>query len=357
MTPIAYFISSHGYGHATRASAVMLAIAKLKPNIRFELFTTTPRWLFEESHLPPFGYHHVLSDIGVVQRDSLTEDLPATWHKLQEFLPFNEAKLNPLVEQVNRLNCHMVMCDISPLGIAVAKAAKLPAVLIENFTWDWIYEGYLTSEPRLQPYVAYLRDLFASADMHIQTEPICQPQAVDLTTRPVSRPVRTPAPQIRQQLAILPSAKVVMITMGGVPWTPTFVAQLAAQTDIFFLIPGQEPLRQGNIIQTGQDSSFFHPDLINASDVVVGKAGYSTLSEVHQVGLPFGYIARPRFRESPALVEFISHNMPGLPITDTQFADGRWLNLLPDLLALPRRQPESLNGADQIAAKILDFGF
>ena len=32
--------------------------------------------------------------------------------------------------------------------------------------------------------------------------------------------------------------------------------------------------------------SVFHPDLVNASDAVIGKAGYNTLAEVFYAGTP-----------------------------------------------------------------------
>ncbi len=355
MLSIAYFISSHGYGHATRAAAVMTVIRQLQPNCRFEIFTQIPQWLFAESQLEPFGYHAVLTDIGVAQQDSLTEDLTETWQRLQKFLPFKAANLVSLARQINQLGCQVVMCDIAPLGIAVAKTAGVPSVLVENFTWDWIYEGYLYPES-LQPQIDYLRDLFTAANYHIQTEPICQPRQVHLTTSPVSRRVRSSAKQIRQQLDIPMESKVVLITMGGVPWTQPFTEQLAHHSDFYFIMPGHEQGRHGNLIQTGQ-KNFFHPDLINASDAVVGKVGYSTLAEVYQIGVPFGYISRPRFRESPILAEFVNRRMSGLPIPETQFIDGTWLRLLPDLLALPRCPPETINGADQIAAQILAWGF
>jgi UDP-N-acetylglucosamine:LPS N-acetylglucosamine transferase len=89
--------------------------------------------------------------------------------------------------------------------------------------------------------------------------------------------------------------------------------------------------------------------LINASDAVIGKAGYSTLAEVYQAGVPFGYVPRARFRESPALIEYIQKEMSGLPISEAQFADHRWLSSLPDLFSLPRLQRDGVDGAEQAA--------
>lgn len=355
--PIAYFISPHGFGHAARAAAVMEAIYEQNSAVRFEIFTQVPTWFFEESYSGTFGYHPLLTDIGLVQKDSLVEDLPETVRRLSDLLPFDPSLLQNLAEQITNLNCDLIICDIAPLGIAVARTAKIPSVLIENFTWDWIYQGYLQYDERLEKNITYLQGLFQAADYHIQTEPVCQqsPQA-DLTTPPISRRIRTSPQQIRQQLALSEQAQIVLLTMGGVPWEYKFLQQLENQDRLHFVIPNGSNRQEvrSNLVLLPNHSSFFHPDLISAADVVIGKVGYSTLAEVYQAGVPFGYVPRPRFRESQFLTEYISYQMTGVAITDTQFQDGSWLEILPDLLVMPRTKHRDVDGADQVAHFILE---
>ncbi len=349
---LAYFISPHGYGHAARASAVMTALRRHYPTAQFEIFTRVPRWFFEDSLAGPFGYHELLTDIGLAQIDSLREDLPETMARLAAFLPFNPAQVEGLAGQVNRLNCRLVLCDISPLGLAVAKAAGLPSILIENFTWDWIYQGYLPDEPELAPYINQLHAWFTAADYHLQTEPVCRPNSPHLTTGPVSRLPRIPAVQTRRDLGLSEGAPVLLLTMGGIPWEYTFLERLTGQRDYYFIIPGaslKHPERRGNLVLLPHQSRFYHPDLVSVSDAVIGKLGYSTLAETYHAGLPYGYIPRPYFRESAVMAGFVDRHMGGQPISAGQFENGDWLSLLPDLLNRPfiaNRQP---NGADQVA--------
>jgi UDP:flavonoid glycosyltransferase YjiC (YdhE family) len=354
---IAYFITPHGYGHAARAAAVMDALSSLDRQIGFEIFTQVPRWFFEDSLEYPFGYHALLTDIGLAQKNSLAEDLPETVHRLATFLPFDPTLLANLARQVKRLDCQMIVCDISALGIAVAKTAGLPAVLVENFTWDWIYEGYLAVEPRLEPYITEFQTWFAAADYRLQTEPICRPWPASLTTRPVSRKSRTPAGETRQKLGLPAQARVVLLTMGGIPWEYTFLEKLAGQHECYFIIPGaaDRPERQGNLVLLPHRSKFYHPDLVNAADAVIGKLGYSTVAEVYHAGIPFGYIARPDFRESDVLTRYGQQHMSGLAITVTQFANGEWVSLLPDLLALARLERCVSNGAEQAAQFMINL--
>ena len=79
MTPpqIAVFVSPHGFGHAARASAMMEALHRLS-GARFELFTASPRWFYDESVAGLYRYHDVVTDVGFVQRSALAQDLDGT---------------------------------------------------------------------------------------------------------------------------------------------------------------------------------------------------------------------------------------------------------------------------------------
>jgi len=351
---IAVFISPHGYGHAARASAVMAALHQLNPAIRFDIFTLVPEWFFHNALAGPFRYHPLLTDIGMVQDSALQENIPATRRRLNEFLPFAPDQLAGLAGQLKDLACRLVICDIAPLGIAVARTAGLPSVLIENFTWDWLYQGYLDQDPAMGQFIDYLGDLFQAAEMRVQTEPLCDPQPAALTVPPISRAVRTEPAEIRRRLDLPPEAQVVMVTMGGIAWQYDDLSALEQHPTYYFIVPGagQAVERRGHLIALPHHSPFFHPDLINASDAVMGKVGYSTIAEVYQAGIPFGYVARPQFRESDFLVAFIENHMPGRPVSAAAFENGSWLAHLPDLLALPRSPRRKINVAEQVAACI-----
>lgn len=348
----AWFISSHGFGHAARAASIMAALQEIDPGGRCELFTRVPAWFFRKSLAHSFGYHDVLTDIGLVQATALNADLPATLRCLDGFLPFDQALVEALARQVRALRCTLVVCDIAPLGIAVARAAGVPSVLIENFTWDWLYHAYVADHADLQAHSAYLHEWFGRADYHIQTEPVCQPGAADLTTRPVSRPPRTPAAQVRDALSLPHDATVVLITMGGVAEQVQCLDRLTQHQTVCFVIPGAAPRsmqRRDNVVLLPHDHDLFQPDLVRACDALIGKAGYSTLAEVFHAGVPFGYIARRAFRESAVLAAYIDRHMPSMAIPAEQFHTGDWLSRLPELLALPHVRRHGPNGAEQAA--------
>ncbi len=348
---IGFFISPHGYGHAARASAVMAAMHDINPSIRFEIFTTIPEWFFLQSLSDPFTYHSLLTDIGMVQESPLRDDLKETFRELNDFLPYDGSKIESLSREVRIAKCRLIICDISPMGIAVAQRSQIPSVLIENFTWDWIYRNYVSVDFPVNQHIEYLRKIFNSVNYHIQTEPVCQCRNADLTTAPISRKLRVSPQQMRQRLGIPDGVKVMLITMGGVPEEYKFLTQLKHQNNIYFIIPGGSQSMQviDNLVLLPHHSDFFHPDIVNACDAVVGKLGYSTLAEIYHTGVPYGYIPRSSFKESDILEAFVKNQMNGCTISESQFQEGSWMSFLPEILSLPRIKRNGPNGAADVA--------
>ena len=355
---IAFFITPHGFGHAARAAAIMSELHDLNQSVYFEIYTLVPAWFFRDSLGPYFTIHSLKTDIGLIQKSPLEEDLPATLKCLAEFIPFNSRLITDLANQLISLNCQIILCDIAPLGIEIARKAGIPSVLIENFTWDWIYQAYLHEYAKFEYIIAYYKEIFNSVNFHIQTEPICEPDRfADLTTFPVSRKNRQSINHVRDKLSIPKNCKAVLISMGGIQVEYNFLAELQKAGDYYFVIPGfgSSPSIKDNLILLPHHSTFYHPDLVNACDAVIGKTGYSTVSEVYHAGVPFGFVSRPKFRESEVMAVFIREKMSGLEISEQDFSLGNWVSKLPELFSFMRTHSEVPNGANQVAMFILDL--
>ena len=264
----------------------MEALHEVHPGLHFEIFTKVPRWFFRQSLTGNFTYHALLTDVGMAQASPLHEDLPKTLQLLNDFLPFRGDQITSLAKKIAK--CELVLCDIAPMGIAVAKEAGIPSVLVENFTWDWIYRGYLRYDSRIQRHATYLKGLLGDVDYRIQTEPICQPLDADLTTQPVSRKIRMPKKELRLRLGVSDRSRMVVLTMGGAQQSYNFPTTLLNQRKVTFVIPGSRRTikRRDNVVHLPYHSEFFHPDLINAADVVIGKLGVSTIAEAYHAGNP-----------------------------------------------------------------------
>jgi hypothetical protein len=341
MRKVAYFITPHGFGHASRASAIMEAWRRSETELRFELFTTVPKWFFDDSLGGGFDYHPIEVDVGMVQKDALQVDMEETLRRLASLYPLRSDLVAQLAAQVAGLGCSLVLADIAPLGIAVARHAGIPSVLVENFTWDQIYGGYLAQEPRLGVFIENLRGLAEQATVHIQTEPVCVPAARAVRAAPVSRRLREDPSALRRRLAILPDTPVVLITMGGNSMSFDFLEKLHQAKGTTFLVSGQlETLtRRENVIIFPPRSGLHHPDLVAMSALVVGKLGYSTVAEVFQAQTPFLYISRPNFLESEVLQKFVQERLPAAQLSEEEFRSGAWIPRIEEYAALKRARP------------------
>ncbi len=353
MNKIACFITPHGFGHATRMTAVLEAFQQKIPYLHPHLFSTVPEPLFAET-LERFSYHSLACDIGLIQKNGLHADLPATITRLQQFLPFDNALVNSLADKIQ--GCRLVLCDISPLGIAVARKAGIPSVLIENFTWDWIYQAYLPRHPDIQPAIDYLAAQYTQADIHIRTEPFCGNRNGQLYCGPIFRRIRKQREVIRQELGCQ-DKKLIFISMGGIDLELPFVQQLPALPHTIFLLAGQKSNQRldENVILLSRTSGFYHPDLINAADLVVCKSGYSTVSECFQAGVPIVTVGRTTFPESAPLEQFCANRLGGQTLSQEAFLSGSWLNSLPFLLSAPRQTIAHKNGADTVVEHLSPF--
>ncbi len=321
---LAFFVSPHGFGHAARSAAVMEAIGRRIPGVQFEIFTTVPAWFFEMSLSCRWRRHPVENDIGLVQRSALEEDVEETLGRLEQWVPFAGEEVKCLADSVGRLQCQAVVCDISPLGIEVAKKADVPSILVENFTWDWIYRPYTKECPGLEAIVDYFEGIFAGADLRIQTTPHCWRQESAHEVAPVSRGPRRTADDVRRDLGVGEQDRVVLVSMGGIPWDFTGLDRVAAAKGVTVVLPGGSTVerRVGAIIALPHRSRFYHPDLMHAADGVVGKVGYSTIAEAWAAGIGMGWIRRPTFPESDVLARWVKNEIGGVEITARALNDG-----------------------------------
>ena len=351
MQHIGAFITPHGFGHATRTIAVLEALQRRLPNLGVEICTTVPEALFAAS-LANIRMNPLVPDIGLVQHNALASDLPATITALNNLLPFAETTISKLAKALKHCSC--ILSDIAPLGILVAERIGIPSILVENFTWDWIYQPYIAEHPGLEPHAKELKAIYSRATLHFQTEPVCNPVVDAETCPPIFRKSRTAPETVRHGIGA-GTRKIVLVSLGGIDFALPGWQQLDRMTDCFFVLAGQPEtcLLKPNCLALSRQSQLYHPDLIGAADLVVFKSGYSTAAECLQAGTRTICISRPAFAESRILDRFIQKKLHGTLMDEATFLAGTWIDQLPEILAGPRPKPAVFNGADCIANQVL----
>ncbi len=355
MRNIVFFISEHGFGHASRATSIINKLLCNK-NIRILIFSNIAKWFFDKSIAGNFELFNFQTDIGLIQKNPFEEDLEKTLENLEQFYTFETQRLELFCEKLRAENAHLIISDISPIGIQVGKKLEVQTVLIENFTWDWIYEPYVSTHSEFKKFIEINKKLNSLADFHYQTLPVCNRNEKYSLLPPIFREKRHSKEKMRKELGVPLSAKLVLVTMGGIPLT---INQISFKFDVkntFFVIPGSDvksQITEDNKIFLPHNHNFFHPDLVHASDLVIGKVGYSTIAEVYSANVPFLYIPRENFRESIYLEKFIQSEMIGFPIKQESLVDGTIKEDLLKALDMSAKLNSVENGADMISAIIL----
>lgn len=350
---LAVFVTAHGYGHATRVRAVLDELARMEPTLDLLLVGAVPRRFFAD--LPvPLAFHDEDVDCPPRQHDPFVIDREATLASLARQLPFDGQRIDALARRLVDSGRQAVLCDISPLGLLAARRAGLPGVLMENFTWDFIYRSM--DDARLVVHADHLAEAFATASLRIRVAPGCGDGPCDLLAPPVSRRPRLDRAAVRRILCIDEEQPLVVVSLGGTghhfPWVDRLHRQWPGVH--FVIAAGDGGRRDRNVEFRASSDSLDHPSLVVAADAVVGKAGYSTVAEVHAAGVPFACFDRPGFAESPPLMAFVAEHLPSLSLPAAGFDQGVFIDVLDRLLSMPRAPREdAVNGAGVVARSLL----
>jgi hypothetical protein len=331
---VAWFISPHGFGHAARSCAVIEGLQRRHRGIRIVVLSTVPAWFLERSVFAPVERVPVVADLGLVQRTPMEEDLEATAAELARMPWDGTAGADVLDRTLDSVGPDLVVADISPFGLAAASRMGVPSLLMENFTWDWIYRGYVGECPALDEAADRLQVLFEGATRRVQLTPFCESAAGASAVSPVARPARERREVTRRRLGVGEAERMVLVSMGGIPWVFENLERLERASNAVLVAPGSGPdlERRGNLVRLPHRSAFHHPDLVAAADAVVGKLGYSTVAEAWAAGRPMGWLIRDRFREGPVLEPWVRREVGGARLRIEDFATGAWVEDVADLV-------------------------
>lgn len=324
---LAFVISPHGFGHAARDCAVMAALAKIDPEIKFHIYTTVPKWFFEDSLKLPFFYHPFQVDVGLIQKTPLEIDIPRSIHTLTEFYGDVTKQMEILKSAFLQHQITAVVADVAPIGLRCANSLGLPAMLLSNFTWDWIYQNMGNTSPAFLQIADVLKSAYQVPFKHIQTSPPCPATIpVHYKVGPISRRPDQSVAEVRAALGLEKHQPLVTIALGGIPVSYN-LNQLVNYPNYQFVVlsDGAEIANASNIIQLPHRSGFQTASLFAASNLVVGKPGYSTIAELVCVNTPFAYVSRKDFPESAYLEMFIRQNIPSIEIPMKSFQNGTWM--------------------------------
>ncbi len=343
MPRICFYITSHGFGHSTREIEVISHI----PNcVDVEIVTAAPEWLFERSLHRPFSYFELLHDPGIVQIDSLQQDVSqtrVTWERLLDQYPAM------IQNELNRFRKNgtpdLVIGDISPFTIPLAEAVGVPSVIVANFSWDWIFSVFLKYDTAFQSIIDRIAEYYKRTSLLLRT-PLCGdlsvfPNIVDIPL--VARRSSLSQVEARELFDLSEEEDVVLISFGGLGFDRLSKERLAAYPDVTFLTFDQRLTGPKNVWLLDKRETY-HPDAVQACDLALVKLGYGIVTECIAHQTPMAFPPRMDFPEQDVMREEIVHHIKTIEINESDFFAGNW-DFLTDFFSTDGKDKSETGGA------------
>ena len=347
-------ITSHGFGHAVRASSVAAAVQQLCPEILLILVTTVPRWLLE-TYIPGDFIHRPRAfDVGVIQSDSLTMDKEATLEKLRQIRSSAKSIIAGEVNFIRTNRVGLILADIPPLAANIGKAAGIPCWMMSNFGWDFIYRDWGGEFVEIADWIS---ECYAGCDRLFRL-PFHEPMSAfpNITDMGLTggTPRYTPD-QLREKFNLsLPLDKTVLLTFGGLNLEQIPYHTLSKFPDWQFITFDEQAPDLPNLLKVS-GKEYRPVEFMPLCGRVVSKPGYSTFAEAIRMGTPIVSLTREGFAEAPLLMEGIQNYANHQILTPAEFFEGNW-EFLSDSPQPPRQsQGVAIDGTEAIAQTIVDY--
>lgn len=353
---LAYYISGHGYGHAVRSIEVIKELLKQKSAINIHIRTGAPQWLFEETKSNRTFFYNRHIEVGALQRNSYSVDKEKTLKAYAKLLKRKPEIVKQEAQFLSEKKIDLVVSDHTPLAFDAAHEKKIPAIGAANFSWDWIYEDYLTDFPQYEFVVNEITQSY-KLGKKLYRMPFFgdMPGYKNIEDVPVVGRRSLADPQkVREQMGLADSKnKLILMALkaqdiADVNW------EIAGKIPGYMFIILSKEINQPNVFNYPEGELPFQ-DIVKASDAVISKPGYSMVAEILINQTPILYVPREDFVEDFALRKGLEDLAVSQEISLQKFNSGLWESQLDLLFNSDKKWADiETDGARVLAGRILE---
>jgi L-arabinokinase len=359
-----FYISGHGFGHASRQIEVLNALGGAAPDLQLVVRTAAARWLFDRTVRVPIVFLPAECDTGVVQIDSLHLDERATIEQAAAFYATLETRAAAEAALLRERQAAFVVSDAPPLGCAAAVLAGVPSVVVANFTWDWIYEAYTEHLRRVPDLLVTIHAAYRATGeawrlpMHGGFDPF--DSIIDLPF--IARHARHEPEAVRRALKLPADRRLALVSFGGfgvkgvdiravdsLPDVDVILTHGSAGTPMDSVPPNVHLVSESVLYDRG----FRYEDLVRAVDVVISKPGYGIISECIANDTALVYTSRGRFAEYDVLVAEMPRYLRCAYIDQAALLAGRWRDAVASALSAPAPAERPATDGARVVADLI----
>lgn len=291
---IAFYISSHGFGHLTRSLAL---IEYLLQNTSYSIYLCSGEVqvsyakIYMNKYSDRVCYSVQKTDVGLInQENSLCVNLEETNREVKNLLSGYPEVVESETKKLKLCNVVLILSDISALAFLVGKSLSVKTIGIANFTWVDQYLGIGADEEIIEQ----MKKIYSYGDYYIKYDlslPFSgAPEGkIEDSNFIVSRPiVESRIQEIREECKALYEQKtgskefpeILLLTLGQSANLPPI--RLTNFKGVVLYTQGvniQEDSQKNYILQKIPYDVEDTQSYIAAADMVISKAGWSSVAE------------------------------------------------------------------------------
>jgi hypothetical protein len=352
---IAYYISSHGYGHGVRSCAIIRALNHLFPDLDVYIISDLPPAFLANrigsvrNRIRPGSF-----DVGMVQLDSIRVDVDATLARVEQLIARRKELVSQELNFIRKMKFSLVATDIPALPLESAALAGIPRLAIGNFGWDWIYSGFVEQNPRWVTVADAFREQYGFADLLLRL-PFCEQMIAFHRVEDIGI-VASPGNNRRSEIAALtgsdPDKKWILLSFTTLDWNEESLANVETigRYEFFTVLPLK--WQRKNIHSLDREMVNFS-DAVASVDAVISKPGFGILSDCVVNDKPLIYADRSDFLEYSILVDAIQKYLVNVHILSTDLYRGDLLESLESVWTRPLPSETLDRGGDLAAARCI----
>jgi hypothetical protein len=321
--------------------------------------------LFVKTEIPPSFFQDFLgncvqiitqqTDSGCAQKNFSDIDEETTFHNFQKFMKGHDQTIESEVNWLKQESIDLIISDAPSMPIEAAHRAKIPSLLITNFTWYDIYSEFSLAHKYVD-LIQILKDEYSKTTLQIL--PQCHIVNDATPNKKESGFIGLSGKNIRNRLTKelsidFEGKTAVFIYLGRLDSSFLKWENLSDIKDCLFFTRDDVSTKAKNLFAL--DSSYEYRDLIASSDVVCTKAGYSTLATSFISGVPIFSSDRQNFSEVIAVKKYLKDNEVGLILDNERFFSCDWEETIKKTRSLSVKGKVLLHGEKTVLSVINEW--
>lgn len=352
------YLSDEGFGHIVRQRAVVEELRKLLPDLDIKLQTST-HLSTAQQFIPGATYIDRYNNISWQKEANGTPDIRAI---RDHYLNYDQQAESFIANEMNEFDVDFCISDFVCEVFEVARNKNIPAFGVAHFTWDWFFS-------KLYPLPVSSATLYrmmerASSATRLFFPPFTPPEILRNYHRNAIQVPLILKKDIDHKVTNHQGKFKILIMDSGAGVIGASIQRalegIGELDDMLFFVAGRFISEHPNVVSIPPDDLMV--DYVNDMDLVIGRAGFNTISECIGLRTPMlllGEAMNPEINENILMLK--QHHLASF------ISLGTFENDLPRFLPLflkheYRQIRQSMNehdiasnGAEIVAANIVNL--